>query len=171
MAATGVRVGEAQARRHSATGPHDEIAPEAPRPRQAALTAEGSSLIPGSRRAATAPEYGSGRSFTAGGNRLRGRHHDPAPGESTSMTVTWSVPPNCTIDFGDGEEFEAGPLGAEVVHVYEPPAGTTEITWIFEARTVDQYDRPTGWCKFSLPHHATGGIVIEGHSANTVPSP
>ena len=162
---------EAQARRHSATGPRDEIGPEAPRARQAALTAEGSSLVPGSRRAAAAPEYGSGRSFTAGGNRLRGKHRDPAPGESTSMTVTWSVPPNCTIDFGDGEEFEAGPLGAEVVHVYEPPAGATEITWIFEARTVDQYDRPTGWCKFSLPHHATEGIVIEGHSANTVPPP
>ena len=116
MATTGVRVGEAQSRRHSATGPREEIAPAERRP---GLTAEGSgsSLIPGSRQPPQqrdVPEagdgqtpVGSGQTFAVGGNMLNGWFPDPEPGSSTSMRAIFRCPGlvgGVTLDFGDESE-------------------------------------------------------------------
>jgi hypothetical protein len=173
MSITHVQAAEAQQRRHAATTPDRPVGTvPAPQQRAAPLPAGLTTASLGATRGrSAAPEYGSGQIFAAGGNRLRGRHHDPAPGEATGTTVTWFVPPNGRLDPGDGTELvEVGALGGEVVHVYDdPPAGT--VQYIVDARCLDPYDRLIGWCKFRLPHHATDGIAIEGISANRVPMP
>jgi hypothetical protein len=172
LAITSVHTQEEQARRRRAERMGQQEAP-APERAERAPPVLSTASFPGLGPRRAAPDdspYARGQRFATGGNRLKGRH-DLVPGEATSLTVTWFVPPNGRLDPGDGTDVvEVGPLGDEVVHVYDdPPAGT--VQYIVEARCFDPYDRLIGACKFSLPHHATGGIVIEGHSANTVPSP
>jgi hypothetical protein len=176
MATTGVRLGEA-------TGPRDETAPETPRPRQAALTAEGSGLIPGSRRAAPqqqdVPEAGDGATplgsratFAVGGNLLNAWAHDPVPPSSTSMAVTFKCPGlqgGLIVDFGDkSEPVEINSLPQSVEHEYPAlSAGATSV--VYDATIRDEHNRLRGWIRFRLPHNQTLPKDLRaGHPASLI---
>jgi hypothetical protein len=162
MATTGVSASEAQARRHSATG--------------SGLTTDAFSVT---RARAAPPEAGDGQTpipsgalFGDGGNLLHGHFHDPQPGQSTSLGVTFVCPGltgGATLDFGDGSDpVELGSIARAVEHTYAAlPDGVTNV--VFDATIRDEHARLRGWVRFRLPRFDIGPRDIRsGHPASTV---
>jgi hypothetical protein len=173
MATTGISAGEAQARRHSATGPHDEgeLASQGSQPPGLSTAAFSATRS----RAAAPPEAGDGQTpipsgalYGPGGNLLNGTFADPAPGEATSMVVRWRAPGEMTLDFGDGEEHETGGLPETVVHTYPAlPEGSSSV--VYDAVLRDPNGTLRGWVRFRLPHHLTSPADVRAeHPASTV---
>ena len=184
MATTGVRVGEAQSRRHSATGPREEIAPAERRP---GLTAEGSgsSLIPGSRQPPQqrdVPEagdgqtpVGSGQTFAVGGNMLNGWFPDAGAqvprllcGRFFAVPVWWAGSRSTLAT--QSEPVELNSLRSISVEHEYPALSAGVASVVYDATIRDEHGQVARLDSVSTaaPSRPRGKTCARGHPASTI---